>query len=95
MGICCIMITSIWRNTAPKDGGLGKIDFPLVADVNHSIMTAYGIVHPAGIALRASFLFIYRSSAFLAKYSATPSGVSFMPSSPLFQPAGQTSPWVV
>jgi peroxiredoxin (alkyl hydroperoxide reductase subunit C) len=45
-----------WRNTAPKDGGLGKIDFPLVADVNHSIMTAYGIVHPAGIALRASFL---------------------------------------
>jgi hypothetical protein len=35
---------------------VGKIDFPLVADVNHSIMTAYGIVHPAGIALRASFL---------------------------------------
>ena len=45
-----------WRNTEPKDGGLGKIDFPLVADVNHSIMEAYGIVHPAGIALRASFL---------------------------------------
>ncbi|SEH95983.1 peroxiredoxin [Bathymodiolus azoricus thioautotrophic gill symbiont] len=45
-----------WRNTAPKDGGLGKIDFPLVADVNHSIMEAYGIVHPAGVALRASFL---------------------------------------
>lgn len=45
-----------WRNTAPKDGGLGKIDFPLVADVNHSIMKAYGIVHPAGVALRASFL---------------------------------------
>ncbi|CAC9537948.1 Alkyl hydroperoxide reductase subunit C-like protein [uncultured Gammaproteobacteria bacterium] len=45
-----------WRNTEPKDGGLGKIDFPLVADVNHSIMESYGIVHPAGIALRASFL---------------------------------------
>jgi len=45
-----------WRNTDPKDGGLGKIDFPLVADVNHSIMESYGVVHPAGIALRASFL---------------------------------------
>ena len=45
-----------WRNTEPKDGGLGAIDFPLVADVNHAIMQAYGIVHPAGIALRASFL---------------------------------------
>ena len=45
-----------WRNTEPKDGGLGAIDFPLVADTNHAIMQAYGIVHPAGIALRASFL---------------------------------------
>ena len=45
-----------WRNTATNDGGLGAIDFPLVADTNHSIMEAYGIVHPAGIALRASFL---------------------------------------
>ena len=45
-----------WRNTAIKDGGLGVIDFPLVADVNHSIMTAYGVAHPAGVALRASFL---------------------------------------
>ena len=45
-----------WRNTAPADGGLGAIDFPLVADTDHSIMEAYGIVHPDGIALRASFL---------------------------------------
>ncbi len=45
-----------WRNTQPAEGGLGVIDFPLVADTDHSIMEAYGIVHPAGIALRASFL---------------------------------------
>lgn len=45
-----------WRNTAPEDGGLGKIDFPLVADVNHAIGEAYGIMHSAGIALRGSFL---------------------------------------
>ncbi len=45
-----------WRNTAHKDGGLGVIDFPLVSDVNHTICEAYGIMHPAGIALRGSFL---------------------------------------
>lgn len=45
-----------WRNASHKDGGVGAIDFPLVADVNHSIMEAYGITHPAGIALRSSFL---------------------------------------
>ena len=45
-----------WRNTDPKDGGLGVIDFPLVADTDHSIGEAYGIMHPAGVALRASFL---------------------------------------
>ncbi len=45
-----------WRNTSTDDGGLGAIDFPLVADVNHAIGEAYGIMHPAGVALRASFL---------------------------------------
>lgn len=45
-----------WRNTAPKDGGLGKINFPLVADINHSIIETYGIAHSSGVALRASFL---------------------------------------
>lgn len=45
-----------WRNTDPKDGGLGTVSFPLVADVNHSIMESYGVVHPAGVALRATFL---------------------------------------
>ncbi len=45
-----------WRNTAINDGGIGPIDFPLVADMDHAIMEAYGVVHPDGIALRASFL---------------------------------------
>lgn len=45
-----------WRNTAVNDGGLGAIDFPLVADTNHSIGISYGIMHPSDIALRASFL---------------------------------------
>ena len=45
-----------WRNTNINDGGIGAIDFPLVSDMNHSIMSSYGIVHAEGTALRASFL---------------------------------------
>jgi peroxiredoxin (alkyl hydroperoxide reductase subunit C) len=45
-----------WRNTDINDGGIGPVKFPLVADVNHQITQAYGIEHPAGVALRASFL---------------------------------------
>jgi peroxiredoxin (alkyl hydroperoxide reductase subunit C) len=45
-----------WRNTQVNDGGIGLIDFPLVSDMNHSIMSSYGITHPEGTALRASFL---------------------------------------
>ena len=45
-----------WRNTQVNDGGIGSIDFPLVSDMKHSIMSSYGITHPEGTALRASFL---------------------------------------
>jgi peroxiredoxin (alkyl hydroperoxide reductase subunit C) len=45
-----------WRNTAINDGGIGPIDFPLVSDVDHSIMESYGVVHPDSLALRGSFL---------------------------------------
>lgn len=46
-----------WRNTPVKEGGIGPVRFPIVADVKHEITRAYGIEHPeAGVALRASFL---------------------------------------
>jgi peroxiredoxin (alkyl hydroperoxide reductase subunit C) len=45
-----------WRNTPVASGGIGAIGFPLVADLNHEITRAYGIEHPDGVALRASFL---------------------------------------
>ncbi len=45
-----------WRNTPVKEGGIGPVRFPLVADVKHEITRAYGIEHPDGVALRASFL---------------------------------------
>ncbi len=46
-----------WRNTPVNKGGIGPVKFPLVADINHEIVTSYGIAHPdAGVAMRASFL---------------------------------------
>ena len=39
-----------------NDGGLGPVKFPLVADVGGSIMPAYGVAHPANVALRGAFL---------------------------------------
>jgi peroxiredoxin (alkyl hydroperoxide reductase subunit C) len=45
-----------WRNTPVNKGGIGPVRFPIVADVKHEITRAYGVEHPAGVALRASFL---------------------------------------
>lgn len=46
-----------WRQTARDKGGIGEIGFPMVADIKHEIVKAYGIEHPEeGVAFRASFL---------------------------------------
>ena len=45
-----------WRNTPVNQGGVGPVRFPMVADVTHEITRSYGIEHPDGVALRASFL---------------------------------------
>jgi len=45
-----------WRNTSPDKGGIGAVQFPMVADKRHEIVRAYGVEHPDGVALRASFL---------------------------------------
>ncbi len=46
-----------WRQTSVKNGGIGEVGFPMVADVKHEIARAYGIEHPTdGVAYRASFL---------------------------------------
>ncbi len=45
-----------WRETPVEKGGIGRVAFPLVADTKHEITKAYGIEHPAGVALRGSFL---------------------------------------
>jgi len=45
-----------WKNTKVEDGGIGQVQFPMVADLNKEITKAYGIEHPASVALRGLFL---------------------------------------
>jgi len=45
-----------WRNTPINQGGIGPVGFPIVADINHDIVRAYGVEHQDGVAFRASFL---------------------------------------
>lgn len=46
-----------WRKTSVDNGGIGEVNYPLVADVKHEICKAYDVEHPeAGVAFRASFL---------------------------------------
>lgn len=45
-----------WKNTKVEDGGIGNVQFPMVADLNKQITKAYGIEHPASVALRGLFL---------------------------------------
>ena len=46
-----------WRNTSIKEGGIGAVGYPLIADMNHVICKAYGVETPDGnVAFRGSFL---------------------------------------
>lgn len=46
-----------WIQTSRKEGGLGDLAYPLVADLKKEISTAYNVLDPAeGIALRGLFL---------------------------------------
>jgi peroxiredoxin 2/4 len=45
-----------WRNTTPDKGGIGKIGYPLVADLSRSIARSYGVLHNEEKALRGLFL---------------------------------------
>ncbi|MCF6176280.1 MAG: peroxiredoxin [Victivallaceae bacterium] len=45
-----------WKNTAPKAGGIGNVQFPLVADLTKSISSDYGVLFDEAVALRGLFL---------------------------------------
>ena len=45
-----------WRNTDRKKGGLGDIQYPLIADITKQISKDYGVLADIGIAFRGLFL---------------------------------------
>jgi len=45
-----------WKNTAVNNGGIGKVAYPLVADIKHEICKAYDVEAEGGVAYRGSFL---------------------------------------
>ena len=45
-----------WKNTPVQQGGIGNIQYPLVADLDKKISSQYGVLLDAGIALRGTFL---------------------------------------
>lgn len=45
-----------WKNTPVEKGGLGNVQFPMVADLTKDIAKSFGVLLPGGVALRGSFL---------------------------------------
>jgi peroxiredoxin (alkyl hydroperoxide reductase subunit C) len=45
-----------WKNTPPGNGGIGNIQFPLVADLSKNISRDYGVLFEDEVALRGLFL---------------------------------------
>ncbi|MGE5516176.1 MAG: peroxiredoxin [Bacteroidota bacterium] len=45
-----------WKNTPVDKGGLGNVQFPMVADLTKSIARSYGVLINDAVALRGSFL---------------------------------------
>ncbi len=45
-----------WMDTPRKQGGLGKIEYPLLADITKKVAADYGVLTEGGIALRGLFL---------------------------------------
>ncbi|CUX95910.1 putative peroxiredoxin [Candidatus Mikella endobia] len=50
-------VHNAWRQMPIEKGGIGPVQYPMVADIKREIIKAYNIEHPnMGIALRGSFL---------------------------------------
>jgi peroxiredoxin (alkyl hydroperoxide reductase subunit C) len=46
-----------WINTSKEDNGLGKLNFPLAADLTHQVSKEYGVyIEDEGVALRGLFI---------------------------------------
>lgn len=50
-------VHNAWRNTPIEKGGIGAVQYAMVADTKRAVQQVYGVEHPeAGVALRGSFL---------------------------------------
>ncbi|WP_061296437.1 peroxiredoxin [Leptospira interrogans] len=45
-----------WKNTPKKEGGIGEIKYPLIADLTKSISRDYNVLTEGGVALRGTFI---------------------------------------
>jgi peroxiredoxin (alkyl hydroperoxide reductase subunit C) len=45
-----------WTNIPRNEGGLGDLNFPLIADFSKKIAEDYGVLLPEGMALRSTFI---------------------------------------
>ena len=45
-----------WKNTPINKGGIGPVQFPIVADIKKTIATDYDVLFDESVALRGSFL---------------------------------------
>ena len=45
-----------WKNTPVNQGGIGTVQFPLIADISKSISADYGVLLEGGVSLRGLFL---------------------------------------
>ncbi|HET8706190.1 MAG TPA: peroxiredoxin [Pseudomonadales bacterium] len=45
-----------WRNTPVNQGGIGAVQYTLVADIDHAICKAYDVEAAGGVAFRGAFL---------------------------------------
>lgn len=45
-----------WKNTPQDEGGLGQVQFPMVADIRGKIAKKFGVLSKGGVAFRGSFL---------------------------------------
>lgn len=45
-----------WKNTPVNQGGIGYVQYPLVADLDKKIARQYGVLIDMGVALRGTFL---------------------------------------
>lgn len=46
-----------WSKLSPDEGGIGKVNFPLIEDANHYLSETFGVlIEDQGVALRGTFI---------------------------------------